>query len=59
MELEFKKISDMIKYVANTKGQLIFIKFLVKICHNLTFPTKHFLDGQSNGCPFTDLVSLI
>ena len=23
MELEFKKISDMIKYVANTKGQLI------------------------------------
>jgi len=49
MELEFKKISEMIKYVANT------IKFLVKICHNLTFPTKHFLDRQSNGCPFTDL----
>lgn len=53
MELEFKKISEMIKYMANA------IKFLVKICHNLTFPTKHFLDRQSNGCPFTDLNQLI
>ena len=53
MGLKFKKSSEMVKYVAKT------INLLVKICHNLTFPTKHFLDGQSNGCPFTDLVSLI